>query len=192
MKIETRFKKFSLWLLASFVAIVVMKMPAHASTNTVHLDIHVSINASKSLALGTTSYNFSALAVNTSSVSASAIVVTNDSTALQETYTVQGANATGGNGWTLNSSTGTVDNYVLGLQFATAQPSNVDSSWTTSLTSLSVVACTDTQFGGGSGQSGFQVPAFGATARNLWLRMITPLYVSDTTQKNATLTLAVQ
>ena len=56
-------KKFSLWLLASFAAIVVMKMPAFASTDTVHIDIHVSISAAKSLAIDTTSYNFGALAV---------------------------------------------------------------------------------------------------------------------------------
>ena len=192
MKIETRFKKFSLWLLASFVAIVVMKMPAHASTNTVHLDIHVSINAAKSLSIGTTSYNFGALAVNTSSVSAAAIVVTNDSTALQETYTVQGANATGGNGWTLNTSTGSLDNYVLGVQFASARPSDDDTTWSSSLASVSAVACSDSQFGAGSGQSGYQVPAVGSITRNLWLRMITPLFVSDAVQKDTTVTLAVQ
>src|ERR1700753_3778619 len=79
--------KIGLWAAFVMAAFVSSKAPAYASTNTVHLDIHVSINASKSLALGTTSYNFGALSVNTSSVSASAIVVTNDSTALQETYT---------------------------------------------------------------------------------------------------------
>jgi hypothetical protein len=190
MKIETPLKKFSLWLLASFAAVVVMNMPALASTDTVHLDIHVSINASKSLALGTTSYNFGAMSVNTSSVSASAIVVTNDSAALQETYTVQGANATGGNGWTLASSTGTIDQYVLGVQFASSQPSNDDTTWASSRTTVSAVACSNSQFAGD--QSCYQVPASGATTRNLWLRMITPLYVSDTVQKNATITLAVQ
>ena len=171
------------------------KAPAHASTNTVHLDIHVSINASKSLSMPTTSYNFGVLSVNTSSVSATSIAVTNDSAALQETNTIQGANATGGNGWTLNTTTGTIDNYVFGVKFSssTPAPANVDSAWTTSLTSLSVVACSDTQFGDGvHGNAGDQVSPVTATTRNLWLRMITPLYVTDTTQKNITITLAVQ
>lgn len=187
--------KIGLWAAFAMAAFVFLKAPAYASTNTVHLDIHVSINASKSLALGTTSYNFGALNVNTSSVSASAIVVTNDSGSLQETYTIQGANATGGNGWTLNSSTGTVDNYVFGVKFSssTPAPANTDATWSTSLTSLSIVACSDTQFGDGvHGNAAYQVPPVGTTTRNLWLRMITPLYVTDTVQKNITITLAVQ
>ena len=190
MKIETQLKKFSLWLLA-FAVVAVMKMPVLASTDTVHLDIHVSINGSKSLALGTTSYDFGAMNVNTSSVSAAAIVVTNDSAALQETYTIQGANATGGNGWTLNTTTGTVDNFVLGAQFSTTLPTNVDATWSSSLLTTSIVAASGTQFAGNQNALNIS-PAAGVNTRTLWLRMITPLYVTDTVQKDMTITMAVQ
>ena len=127
-------KKFGLWLIAAFVAVVVGRTPAHASTDTVHIDIHVSISASKSLAINTTSYNFGALAVNTSSVSASAITVTNDSGALLETYTMQGANATssgGGTTWNIAASTGVIDQYVLAFQSSSQlplMPANADST----------------------------------------------------------------
>ena len=60
---------------------------------TQSIDIKVSISATKSVAVNTTYYHYGALGVNTSSVSATAIVVTNDSAALVETYTLQGANA---------------------------------------------------------------------------------------------------
>jgi hypothetical protein len=56
------------------------------------------------------------------------------------------------------------------------------------------VACSATQFGNGTAaESGLNVSsAAGSKNRNFWLRMITPLYVTDTVQKNITITLAVQ
>jgi hypothetical protein len=186
--------KAGLWTALVATVCIFVKAPAHAATPSASLDIHVSINASKSLTLGTTSYDFGALAVNTSSVSAAAIVVTNDSGSLQETYTLQGANATGGSGWTLNTTTGTADNYVLGGMFSTAQPTNDPATWSSSLMTTSAVACSATQFGNGTAaESGLNVsPLTASKNRNFWLRMITPLYVTDTVQKNITITLAVQ
>ena len=135
MKIQIGLKKLSLWLIGAVIALAVSKAPAYAASSAA-IDIHVSINATKALTVGATAYNFGALSVNTSSVSATSILVTNTSGALQETYTLQGANATssgGGTGWTLNTTTGTLDNYVLGAEFATTIPANLDSAWTTDL-----------------------------------------------------------
>jgi hypothetical protein len=157
----------------------------------------VSINASKALTVGSTVYYFGAQAVNTSSVAATSILVTNTSGALLETYTLQGNNAPstgGGTTWNLVASTGTLDQFVLGSQFATAAPANTDSLWATSITSTTVGVCTAAQFGNGTlGQSGLTVsPVAGSNTRNLWFRMTTPLYVSDTTERLETVTLAVQ
>src|SRR5262245_28101588 len=60
---------------------------ADAGVLSQNLEIHVSINAAKSLSAGTTYYNFGQLTPNVSSVSASALVITNDSGSLVETYT---------------------------------------------------------------------------------------------------------
>ncbi len=197
MKTHIRLKKFGLWLIAMFVALVIVKAPVYAYTPSVSIDIKVSINASKSLNVGTTFYDFGLMNVNTSSVSASSILVTNDSGGLQESYSITGANALstgGGTTWTLASSTGPIDQYVLGAQFSTAMPTNTDATWSTSISSITTGNCTQNQFGNGTlGQSGSTVSAVtGSNTRNLWFRMITPLFVTDPTQRNATLTLAVQ
>ncbi len=164
---------------------------SHAATSQ-GVDIRVSISATKSLLAGTTVYNYGPLAVNVSSVS-SGIAITNDSNALVETYTIQGANAVstaGGTTWTLASSTGT-DQYALAAQFGTSQPTDADGSWGSDDTTTSAVPCDATAFGNGTAaQSGAAVLPNGA--RTLWFRIKTPSAVSDTTQRLATVTLAVQ
>jgi hypothetical protein len=190
-------KKFSLWLIAGFAAILVMKTPAQAYTPSVGIDIHVSISATKSLGVNTTSYNFGALGVNTSSVSASAITVTNDSGGLLETYTLQGANAAsvgGGTTWNIAASTGAIDEYVLAGQFSTAAPANTDTDWNSDVLTTSAIPATDTTLGNGThaqAANGIS-PLSGSNTRSLWFRMITPLFVTDVTEHKATLTLAVQ
>ena len=196
MKTQVRIKQLSLSLIAMFIALVIVKTPAYA-VSTLGIDIKVSINATKALTVGTTVYDFGVMNVNTSSVSASSILVTNTSGSLLESYAITGANAastSGGTTWTLASSTGPIDQYVLGAQFSTASPANTDATWSTSISSTSVGNCTATQFGNGTlAQSGASVsPIAGSSARNLWFRMITPLFVTDPSQRNATITLAVQ
>ena len=173
----------ALWGLAS---------PAHAVTSQT-LDIKVSISATKSLSAGTTTYDFGAQTVNLSTVSTSAIAITNNSGALVETYTIQGANAVstgGGTTWTLAATPGT-DQYALAAQFSSAQPANADGSWSSGDLTTSGVACSATQFGNGTAaESGAGILPSGA--RNLWFRMKTPTAVNDTTQRLAVVTLAVQ
>ncbi len=187
--------KVGLSLLAFAVLGLTNVATSNAATSAA-IDIKVSINATKSLSIGSTVYNYGALSVNTSSVSSS-ILVTNDSGALVETYTLQGANAAstgGGTTWNIAASTGVIDEYVLAGQFSTAQPANSDAAWGSDAMTTSAVACTSTVFGNGvGGEAGSSVsPVGGSNTRNLWFRIITPLYVSDVTQRNATLTLAVQ
>lgn len=180
---------------AAFAAVVAALFAAGAAqaATSQNLDITVSINAAKSLSVGTTSYDFGAMSVNASSVSAVAIVVTNDSGALIETYTVQGANAAsteGGTTWTLAASPGT-DQYALGAQFSSARPADADGSWASDALTTAAQTATATVLGNGTaGESGAAVMP--SATRNLWLRMKTPTAVSDTTQRKATITLAVQ
>jgi len=166
---------------------------ARAGTSA-NLDITVSISATKSLAVGTTSYDFGAQAVSIATVSATAIDVNNDSNGILETYTIQGANAAstgGGTTWTLVASTGTLDQYMLAAQFSTARPANSAAAWSSDDLTTSAVACSSTQFGNGTlGEAGTQV--IPQSHRNLWFRLGTPNVVSDVTQRKATLTLAVQ
>ena len=166
--------------------------PAFA-VNPQNLDITVSINATKSLSVNATSYDFGALSVNASSVSATSIDVTNDSGALIETYTLQGANANstgGGTNWTL-AATPATDTYALAAQFSTARPADADPSWTSDDLTTGAITATSTVLGNGTaGESGASVNP--SAVRNLWFRMKTPTVVSDTTQRKATITLAVQ
>ena len=197
MKMQNaRKKNAGLWILAATAVVLAMKAPAQADTSFA-LDIKVSINATKALTVGSTHYNFGALAVNTSSVSATAVLVTNTSGALVETYTLQGANAastSGGTTWSIVASTGVVDQYVLAGQFGTAASVNTDAAWANDALTTSAIVATDSVIGNGTpGETGLNVsPLAGSNTRNLWFRIITPLAVSDTTQRNATLTLAVQ
>jgi hypothetical protein len=157
------------------------------------IDVHVSINASKSLSVNATSYNYGALGVDVSSVS-SAVTVTNDSTALIETYRIQGSSAvsnTAGTDWVLASSTGT-DQYALAAIFQNAQPSNTDSAFSSDDTTYSPITCTATQFGNGNGnEAGINVNPVVNTTRNLWFRIRTPNVVTDPSAHTVTITLSV-
>jgi hypothetical protein len=181
-----------LWLGVAALATLAFAGSAQAASS-VSLDITVTIAASKSLSVSATTYAFGAVAVNSSTESTTAITVTNNSGALVETYAVTGANAPSqdaGTTWTLASSPGT-DTYVLGAMFSTAQPGNLDASWTTSLlNNATPVVCSATNLGNGTaGESGASV--LPAATRSLWFRMKTPTAISDAGAHKATITLAV-
>ncbi len=180
------------WLgMAVVVGTAFAASPAHA-VNPQSIDITVSINATKSLSVNTTTYAFGSMAVNISSVSTSSITVTNNSGSLIETYSLTGANAlsVGGTNWTLAASPGT-DIYALAAQFSTAAPNDVDASWAADDLTTSAIVATQTVLGNGTlAQAGTAVVPGGV--RGLWFRMKTPTVVSDATQRKATLTLAVQ
>ncbi len=180
-----------MWLLMAAVAVSGLTSEARAYTQSKGLDIHVSITASKSLAVNTTYYDFGALAVNATVVSASSITVTNDSGGLIETYTIQGASATAvgtGTDWVLASSAGT-DQYALSAQFS--DPGNIQAAWTNDALTYSAVACTDEVFGNTThGEAGYQVAYNGV--RGLWFRIKTPTAITDGAEHKATITLAVQ
>src|SRR5882672_6548653 len=104
-----------LWLALAVFGLMGLASEAKAYTPSQPLDIRVSINASKSLSVNTTFYNFGALPISSTVVSASSITVTNDSGGLVETYTIQGASATpvgAGTNWVLAASGGQ-DQYAL-------------------------------------------------------------------------------
>jgi hypothetical protein len=192
----TQTKKKLLGLLAGLSIAMLLQSKAFASTNTVHVDIHVSINATKSLAVNTSYYDYGALSVNISSVSSN-LVVTNDSGGFMESYALQGANAVsdaGGTNWTLNQTQITTDTYRLGAQFSNAQPSNLDASWNSDyLTTTLANITTDQIFGNNTpSESGYQVRAVTQNTRNLWFRMHTPDVVTDAGAHTATVTIAVQ
>ena len=188
--------KIGLWLAGAAFAVLAFISSSHAATSQV-LEIHVSINATKSLSAGTTFYNFGALSLNTSSNSATALVITNDSGAFVETYTLQGANATSdtsGTNWTLAAATNT-NTYALGAQFSGARPANTDAAWdATDYLTAGAQACSTTQFGDGSaGDEGTGVsPVAGSRDRNLWFRIHTPDVSTGTEGRTAQVTIAVQ
>jgi hypothetical protein len=188
MKTLTQMK---LWLIGAALVVAGLAGQAQAATS-VPLDIHVSINATKSLSAATTYYNYGAQNVSVSSVS-SALAITNNSGGLVETYTMTAGNAisdSGGVAWTLAASAGS-DQYALAGQFSTAQPTNVDGSWGSDDLTSSPVACSATQFGNGTaGESGAAVAP--SAARNLWFRLKTPTQVNDAGSHTATITVAVQ
>jgi hypothetical protein len=196
-KMNTVKKKLSLMTLGMAMFGLSFVSQAHA-VNPGLIDIKVSISATKSLALGSTTYNYGALGVGVSSVSSS-ILVTNDSGGYLESYSLQGADADiqgGGDTWSLAASTSaSTDDYALAAQFGTAQPTNVDASWTSDSLTTSVVNCTtDQTFGNNSaGQTCFQVsPVSGSNTRNLWFRIKTPGVINNTAQHLAVVTLGVQ
>ncbi len=187
-----KIKTMKLWLIGAALVVAGFAGQAQAVTSQA-LDIHVSINATKSLTAATTYYNFGALAVNFSSVSLTALTITNNSAGLVETYTMIAGNAvsdSGGTNWTLASSAGS-DQYALAGQFSTAQPNNLDANWASDDLTSSAVVCTSTQFGNGTaGESGAAVAP--SAARSLWLRIKTPTQVNDAGSHTATITVAVQ
>lgn len=166
------------------------------SAETESVDIHVSIQATKSLAVGGTTYDFGKLNINTSSVTATAIVVTNDSTALIETFTLRAGDAisdTGGVNWVLSPSTGP-NQYTLDAQFGTSRPNTNDENWTDDDLTTGNQICSPTHFGNGTPEeSGENVsPQAGDNSRNLWFRIKTPSAVSDPSAHTATVTLAIK
>jgi len=193
-------KKISLWFIGAAFAVVLFHTPSNAASSAT-VTVQVSISGSKSIAIAVnvSTYSFGALGINTSSVAAP-ITVTNDSVAFQESYALQGANAVstgGGTSWTLTSSTGALDAYALQVQFSSATPANVDSAWGNPATNLTtgVQNCTSgSTFGNGTvGESCFQVfPISGYNTRNMFLRMHTPVQVSDNTQRQTSVVLTIQ
>jgi hypothetical protein len=194
-EIKMKSVKMKLALMGMALCAVLFVSRSEAATSQV-LEIHVSINATKSLSAATTYYNFGALSLNVSSVSASALVITNDSGAYVETYTLQGANATsdtGGTNWTLGAST-TTNQYALGAQFSGSRPADTNTAFSSDYLNTSAVACSTTQFGDGSaGDEGATVsPVAGSRDRNLWFRIHTPDISTGTESRTAQVTIAVQ
>jgi len=188
-------RKLSLWLIGAFFALTSLSTMATAADN-VNIDIHVSINASKSVLAGSTWYYFGAIDINTSSNSATPLTINNGSTALIETYTIRGADAisdTAGTNWTLANDPGSTgsENYALAAQFSSARPDNVDGSWANdNLNRLTAVTCTTTVLGDGSaGDEGAGVEAGGE--RNLYFRLKTPTTTADGGAHTAQLLLSV-
>ena len=182
---------------AFFGGFAALASNVNASTDTVHVDIHVSITAAKSLAANTTSYNFGALPVSSAAVAGSSITITNDSGTLIESYSVQGGNAISqgaGTNWTLAASPA-VDTYQLDAQFGNARPALADGSWTYDNITAAVGPCsTDQTFGNNvSGESCFQVsPLVSVKDRALWFRLKTPTAVTNPNEHIATVNISVQ
>jgi hypothetical protein len=188
-------KKVTKWLVGMAIVFAGFTGISKAADN-VALDIHVSISTSKEVAVNTTFYYFGAQPINTSTNSATPIVVTNNSTALVETYTIQGGDAisdTAGTDWTLANSTNATagDTYALAAVFSGSRPDNAEASWQTDdLNRLSAVTCTTTVLGNGvAGESGAAVDP--ASTRDLYFRLRTPTSVLDAGGHTATLTLSV-
>jgi hypothetical protein len=170
------------------------------------VDIHVSISASKSVAItGSTITTFGALPVSAAAVSGSSITVTNDSGAYIESYALQGANATSdtnGTPWTLSLTTGT-NQYALGAMFGdgSTAPANTTAVWGYNNAALYLTSgvqnCSATQFGNNvAGQTGVSVDPDPASTytnnRALWFRMITPSVTSGTEGRTAKVYISVQ
>jgi hypothetical protein len=190
MKIKN---KVALWLGAAVLAVLAFTGKAQA-LNPQPIEIHVSINATKSVTASATYYDYGATAVDVATVSATALTVTNASLGLVETYVMSAGNAIAdvvGTDWTLAASTGS-DTYSLAAQFSTVQPSNAFAAWdATDYLTTTPQACTATRFGNGTGaQSGLNVNP--AATRNLWFRLHTPGVVTDPSAHTATVTLGVQ
>ena len=192
MKTQTQMK---MWFLGA--ALIVAGFAGSLTAESV--DIHVSINASKSLQALTTAYYFGAVDINNSSHSATALVVRNTSGALIETYKLSAGNAisdTVGTDWTLNT-TPSQDNYVLSAQFGTARPADAtDGNWGSDNLTITPTDCDDDAFGNGTpGQTGLDVSplaAGGAYNRNLWFRIKTPVTATDGGAHTALVTLSVK
>ena len=184
-----------LWLALAALAVMILATDAKAAfpNPTQALDIRVSINAQKSLEVGTTWYNFGALPISSTVVSGSSIAVWNDSGGLVETYTLQASSAVaiggGGTDWVL-AGAGGQDTFALGAQFA-ASAGTIQGAWTTDAMTYYATACTDEVFGNTThAESGLTVGPAGM--RYLWFRIQTPTAVTDTKYHLSTITLAVQ
>jgi len=188
-----RLKSSYLAIIGAAVLLTLCASPAKAVLSQ-NIDIHVSITATKSLTVNTTFYNFGALNPSTGSVSASSITVTNASSVVIETYTVQGANAisdSGSGNWTLAASTGT-DQYALAAEFSNAAPANTNAAFANSDLTASALTCSATAFGNGTvGESGSSVDPVTTPNRALWFRIRTPSIMTDKGAHTVTITLAV-
>ena len=187
-----RLKSSYLWLIGAAMAFALFASPSKAQAQ--NLDIHVSITATKSLSVNTTFYDFGGLPASSAAVSASSITVTNNSSVLIETYTIQGANAvsqSGGVDWTLAASTST-DQFALAAQFSNSTPANTTAAFTSDDMTSSPVTCSATVFGDGTvGESGSAVDPVTTPDRGLWFRLRTPSVVSDSSAHKITVVLAV-
>ena len=187
-----RLKSSYLWLVGAAMAFALFASPTKAQAQ--NLDIHVSITATKSLSVNTTFYDFGALPASSAAVSASSITVTNTSSVLIETYTIQGANAisdSGGTNWTLASSTAS-EQFALAGQFSNSTPANTDAAFTSDDMTSSPVTCSATVFGNGTvGESGSSVDPVTTPARGLWFRLRTPSITADSGAHKITIVLAV-
>jgi hypothetical protein len=182
---------FRKWLALLALGVAVFSATPAQAASSENLDIKVSVAAGKSISLSTGVYNFGALSANVSSVSAVAVEVTNASTGLIETYTIQGASATaaGGTDWVLSTSTGT-NQYALAAQFSATRPADDDAQWSSDHLQFTPRTCSATDLGNGTeAESGYQVNP--GEVRYLWFRIKTPGIVSDMLEHKATLTLAV-
>lgn len=192
MKTSTQMK---LWFLGA--ALIVAGFAG--SLNAASVDIHVSINASKSLQAMTTMYYFGAVDVNSSSYSATELVIRNTSGALIETYKLSAGNAisdTSGTDWILDTAPAK-DKYVLSAQFGAARPADAaDGTWGSDDLTSTPTDCTDAAFGNGApGETGKDVSplaAGNARDKNLWFRIKTPTEVSDGGGHTALVTLSVK
>ena len=184
-----------LWLALAALAVMAVASDVKAAfpNPTQALDIRVSINAQKSLEVGTTWYNFGAMPISSTVVSGSSIAVWNDSGGLVETYTLPASSAIalgGGTNWVLAAAAGQ-DQYALGAQFAAGTGADIQGAWTTDALTYYAVACTDEVFGNTThAEAGYQVGPAGM--RYLFFRIQTPSAVTDTKYHLATVTLAVQ
>ena len=165
------------------------------------VDIHVSIQASKSVALmaNATSYAFGALPLSSAAVAASSVTVINDSGGYVETYVLTGANATsdtGGTNWTLATTTGT-NQYALGAIFSNNTPTSTLWVYNSTKTYLSTGGgtCNTEQFGnttlGEAGVSVSPVLAGSANQRWLWFQMRTPDVSTGTEGRTAKVYISV-
>src|ERR1043165_5854273 len=94
IKMKFSLKRLSLWLLG--LASLAILAPTKASAVLIStVEIHVSINATKSVSLqaSSTFYMFGAMPLSSATVASSSITVTNDSGAYVETYLLAGADA---------------------------------------------------------------------------------------------------
>ena len=186
----THIKKITLGFLSVMAIIALAHTNARAYTPTKNLDIRVSITASKSLTVNTTSYNFGAMPISSTVVSGSSISVTNDSGGLVETYTIQGASATpngAGTNWVL-AAAAAQDQYALQAQF-NDMPAPLTGTFNANHNlTFAAVAASGTQFAGN--QTGLSVQP--AAIRGLWFQIKTPTAVTDTQIHIAQIVLAVQ
>jgi hypothetical protein len=183
-------KTNKLWLALAALAVLAIASTAKAA-NPQNLDIRVSINATKDLTVDSTYYTFAAIPVSSEAVSASSITVTNSSTGLIQTYTLQGADAytLTADTWTLSDVGIGANTYMMGAIFHNATPALGDFGSEDNLNSSTALVANATVLSNG-GETGASV-ASGA-ARHLWFMIFTPSSVADPSTHKATIVLAVQ